>query len=88
MDVYPLKFDPIYKEKIWGGRNLERLFGRTLPPEALIGESWDLADLAEGVSVVCNGSAKGKTLTDLTTSSSEKAYWEDSNEYDLRPRLQ
>ena len=66
MDVYPLKFEPIYKEKIWGGRNLERLFGRKLPPDALIGESWDLADLAEGVSVVRNGPAKGSTLTDLT----------------------
>lgn len=66
MELYPLKFDPIYKEKIWGGRNLERLFGRNLPPDALIGESWDLADLAEGVSVVRNGSAKGRTLTDLT----------------------
>ncbi|MBN1554582.1 MAG: class I mannose-6-phosphate isomerase [Phycisphaerae bacterium] len=66
MDVYPLKFEPIYKEKIWGGRNLERLFGRQLPPDALIGESWDLADLTEGVSVVRNGLAKGRTLTDLT----------------------
>lgn len=66
MDVYPLKFEPIYKEKIWGGRNLERLYGRKLPDDALIGESWDLADLAEGVSVVRNGPARGRTLTDLT----------------------
>ncbi|MBN1942185.1 MAG: class I mannose-6-phosphate isomerase [Phycisphaerae bacterium] len=66
MNLYPLKFDPIYKEKIWGGRNLERLFGRRLPPDAPIGESWDLADLAEGVSVVRNGPLRGRTLTDLT----------------------
>jgi mannose-6-phosphate isomerase len=66
MDLYPLKFYSIYKEKIWGGRNLERLFGRALPDDALIGESWDLADLPEGVSVVRNGPAKGETLTDLT----------------------
>lgn len=66
MHVYPLKFDPIYKEKIWGGRNLQRLFGRSLPPDALVGESWDLADLPEGVSVARNGPARGKTLTDLT----------------------
>ena len=62
MELYPLKFDPIYKEKIWGGRNLERLYGRQLPENALIGESWDLADLTEGVSVVRNGSMKGMTL--------------------------
>lgn len=65
-DVYPLKFAPIYKEKIWGGRNLERLFGRQLPAEQLIGESWELADLAEGVSVVANGPEAGTTLTELT----------------------
>ena len=66
MDIYPLTFGPIYKEKIWGGRNLERLFGRELPPEAPIGESWELADLREGVSVVSNGPLAGRMLTDLT----------------------
>ncbi len=65
-EVYPLKFHPIYKEKIWGGRNLERLFGRKLPPAEEIGESWELADLPEGVSIVANGPAAGKTLTELT----------------------
>jgi len=45
--LYPLTFEPIYKEKVWGGRALEPL-GRTLPGDArtLIGESWELADLA------------------------------------------
>ena len=66
MDVYPLKFEPIYHEKIWGGRNLERLFGRNLPPTIPIGESWELADLPEGVSIVSNGPLAGRTLTGLT----------------------
>jgi mannose-6-phosphate isomerase len=66
--IYPLKFEPIYKEKIWGGRNLQRLFGRELPPEVPIGESWELADLTEGVSIVANGPAAGQTLTDITQS--------------------
>jgi len=66
MHVYPLTFEPIYKKKIWGGRNLERLFGRRLPPGELIGESWELADLTNGVSVVAAGPAKGATLTELT----------------------
>ncbi|MCC6679367.1 MAG: class I mannose-6-phosphate isomerase [Phycisphaeraceae bacterium] len=44
--IHPLLFEPIYKEKVWGGRALEKL-GRTLPPPpAKIGESWELADLA------------------------------------------
>ena len=66
MDVYPLKFEPIYLEKIWGGRNLQRLFARELPEGQAIGESWELADLAEGVSVVANGPDAGTTLTELT----------------------
>ncbi len=66
MDVYPLKFYPVYKEKIWGGRSLSRLFGRALPPEVPIGESWELTDLPEGVSIVTNGPLAGYTLTDIT----------------------
>jgi mannose-6-phosphate isomerase len=67
MEVYPVLFEPIYKEKIWGGRNLERLFDRALPDEVPVGESWELADLTEGVSIVRNGPERGRTLTDLTT---------------------
>jgi len=63
--VYPYTFAPIYKEKIWGGRALERLFGRRLPEGATIGESWELADLAGGQSVVADGPDAGKTLRDL-----------------------
>ena len=66
MRVYPYTFEPIYVEKIWGGRNLERLFGRQLPAGRAIGESWELADLREGTSVVFNGPEKGRTLTELT----------------------
>ena len=66
MSTYPLTFAPIYLEKIWGGRNLHRLFGRELPEGQAIGESWELADLPEGVSVVTNGPDAGTTLTELT----------------------
>ena len=66
MNIYPYKFEPIYVEKIWGGRNLERLFARKLPAGKKIGESWELADLAEGTSVVANGPERGRTLTELT----------------------
>jgi len=72
MQTYPYKFEPIYVEKIWGGRNLERLFGRSLPEGKLIGESWELADLSEGVSAVANGPAAGTGLTDLTRQLGER----------------
>lgn len=46
MSLYPFLLEPIYKEKVWGGRALEYL-GRSLPggPDTPIGESWELADL-------------------------------------------
>lgn len=58
----PLLFEPIYRPKIWGGRALAQLFGRTLPGSEPIGESWELADLDEGVSVVAAGPARGLSL--------------------------
>ena len=66
MDLYPCTFQPIYLSKIWGGRNLHRLFGRALPPRQAIGESWELADLPAGVSVVAAGPLAGTSLTELT----------------------
>jgi mannose-6-phosphate isomerase len=65
MDVYPLKFEPIFKEKIWGGRKLESVFGKCLPPEKKIGESWELADLPEDKSLIANGPFAGQTLGTL-----------------------
>ena len=65
MEVYPCKLEPIYVEMIWGGRNLERLFGRELPAGRKIGESWELADLPGRVSAAGNGPQAGASLTDL-----------------------
>lgn len=60
--LYPLTFTPLFKERIWGGRNIERLFGKPLPPSVKIGESWEITDRPEGVSVIANGPLAGKTL--------------------------
>ena len=72
MGPYPYKFQPIYKEKIWGGRNLQRLFARALPEAKKIGESWELADLPEGTSIVRNGPGAGRPLTELTAGRAEE----------------
>ena len=66
MNLYPLILRPIFVEKIWGGRNLERLFAKALPPGKNIGESWELADLPEGVTDVANGPLAGRSLNELT----------------------
>jgi len=60
--LYPLTFQPIYKERVWGGRNLERLYGKPLPPGTLIGESWEICDRPDDVSVIVNGPLAGRDL--------------------------
>jgi mannose-6-phosphate isomerase len=57
-----LTFEPIFKERIWGGRNLETLYGKRLPPGLPIGESWEISDRPGDESVVAAGPWKGKTL--------------------------
>src|SRR5881628_810035 len=60
--LYPLTFHPIFKERVWGGRNLERLYQKPLPPTVPIGESWEITDRPEGVSMIANGPLAGKSL--------------------------
>lgn len=62
--LYPLTFEPVYKDKIWGGRKFESLFNRTLP-EGKIGESWEVAAHPHGMSVVLQGELKGRSLQEL-----------------------
>jgi mannose-6-phosphate isomerase len=64
MNFYPFKFEGLYKERIWGGRRLEEDLGRDLPEGVKIGESWEIADLPEGESVIANGELAGKTLAE------------------------
>lgn len=65
MHLYPLKFTPIYKEKVWGGRRLESVYGRLLPAGALIGESWEISDHGDDVSRVEGGALDGRSLREL-----------------------
>jgi mannose-6-phosphate isomerase len=60
-----LQFEPVYQERVWGGRVLETALGRTLPPNRPIGESWEIVDRPEAQSVVRAGAAKGETLRAL-----------------------
>lgn len=60
--LYPLTFNPLFKERVWGARNLERLYAKNLPPGVPIGESWEISDRPGDVSVVTNGPLAGKDL--------------------------
>jgi len=64
--LYPLKFHPIYMERVWGGTMMSEVLDRQLPPhDAPIGESWELVDRDEVKSVVANGELSGATLNQL-----------------------
>ncbi|HRZ86397.1 MAG TPA: class I mannose-6-phosphate isomerase [bacterium] len=62
---YPLLFEPILKEKVWGGQKLKTLFGRQVPPGKKIGESWELSGFGNDSSRVANGPYKGRQLNEL-----------------------
>jgi mannose-6-phosphate isomerase len=63
--LYPLMFEPRFKERVWGGRSLETLYGKRLPPTMRIGESWEISDRPGDESVVANGPLAGRTLRSL-----------------------
>jgi mannose-6-phosphate isomerase len=59
--LYPFVFQPIFKDRIWGGREIEQLYGKKLPADK-IGESWEISDRPNDESVIANGEFAGKTL--------------------------
>lgn len=62
--LYPLQFEPILKERIWGGEKLKTLFGKPISSK-ITGESWELSTVEGDVSIVADGEFKGKSLNDL-----------------------
>ncbi len=63
-----MTFSPIYMERVWGGRELERVYARKLPsPDKPYGEAWELVDREEAQSVVDHGPMMGKSLHELWT---------------------
>ncbi len=84
---YPIKFKPILKEKIWGGEKLTKLLKKNSDKNN-IGESWEISDLEENISLVSNGILKGKSLQDLVSEFKgelvgEKVYKQFGNQFPL-----
>ncbi len=61
---YPIKFEPILKEKIWGGEKLAKLLNKKSDKKN-IGESWEISSVYRNVSIVANGKLKGEPLENL-----------------------
>ena len=64
MKLYPLTFDPIFKERIWGGEKLRTELHKPIH-QPLIGESWEVSTVKGDVSVISNGTLKGTSLQAL-----------------------
>ncbi|WP_179333612.1 type I phosphomannose isomerase catalytic subunit [Winogradskyella costae] len=64
MKAYPIKFEPILKEKIWGGEKLATLLNKNSNSKS-VGESWEISGVDDNISVVANGIYKGQKLNDL-----------------------
>lgn len=61
---YPLQFEPILKERIWGGEKLKKILNKPIVSK-ITGESWELSTVEGDVSIVANGELKGKSLMEL-----------------------
>ena len=69
--LYPLRFRPIFKRYIWGGRRLASMLGKDLPPGDDYAESWEICDHGPDQSIVENGPLAGRTLSQLVTEHGE-----------------
>ena len=71
MKLYPLQFNPILKERIWGGEKLKTILNKPITSK-ITGESWELSTVEGDVSMVANGDLAGKSLNDLIDSNPEE----------------
>ena len=69
--LYPLRFEPIYQYRLWGGRRLANMLAAPLPGDGPIGEAWLLSDRDDHPSLVANGPLKGQALGQLLKQSPE-----------------
>ena len=62
--IYPLQFNPILKERIWGGEKLKTELNKPIT-SSITGESWEISTVKGDVSIIANGDLKGKSLMDV-----------------------
>jgi len=62
--LYPLRFSPVYKDYLWGGSRIPKLYHRT-QPDGICAESWEISTHPDGATTIVNGPLAGKTLGEL-----------------------
>lgn len=65
MSLYPLKFHPIFKEKLWGGQKIRTVLGKDFGDHANCGETWELSGVNGNISIISNGSLAGSSLIEI-----------------------
>ena len=63
--LYPLKFTPLFREKVWGGTRMKSLLGKDFAPLPNCGESWELSGVDGNESLVANGFLEGNSINEL-----------------------
>ncbi|GAB3251574.1 class I mannose-6-phosphate isomerase [Larkinella harenae] len=63
--LYPLTFETIFKDKIWGGQKIKTVLEKDFSPLPNCGETWEISGVAGNISVVAEGPLKGKSLQEL-----------------------
>jgi mannose-6-phosphate isomerase len=87
LPLYPLRFEPIYQYRPWGGRRLADLLSVPLPGDGPIGEAWLLSDRDDHPSLVADGPLKGKTIGQILKESPEELLGNLAGHYTRFPLL-
>jgi mannose-6-phosphate isomerase len=85
--LYPLRFEPIFQYRLWGGRRLGDFLNTPLPGDGPIGEAWILSDRPDHASRVAEGPLKGATITELMQRSGDRILGARSHRFDRFPLL-
>ena len=85
--IYPLKFEPIYQYRLWGGRRLAHWLSKPLPENEPVGEAWILSDRKDHASKVTEGALKGSTITELMKNYPEEIMGKLGQHFDRFPLL-
>jgi mannose-6-phosphate isomerase len=85
--LYPLRFEPIYQYRLWGGPRLAELLTAPLPGDGPIGEAWLLSDRDDHASRVANGPLQGATIRELLEQSPERMLGKSAGRYQRFPLL-
>ena len=90
--VYPIKFIPQSKERVWGGRRLAAQFHKPFDPDAVIGESWEVSGFEDDSSVIENGWLEDNPLFDVIETYMDEIVGEDNykrfgNEFPILVKL-